>query len=435
MHKLLKYVTSLVIIGLTFNQGKAQDYFSPFSVQGLGQLRNQTPIHNLGMGGVGIAFSDSTRYSLENPGTLGSLRFTTVDIGVKGGVNQVNTRVDSITGAYDDAGLNYLMIGFPIDKKRGMAASFGVLPYSASGYLTSLSFDSKNKEEEHIVSGGLSQAFLAYGMSLSNHIKLGARGSFLFGNKTYEHNMRFDDPDIAITRNVSKYLIRGFSYRVGAHSEHYLKWNKRPDENNKTERDSVILKLGAYFSSSAKNRARREQFATSFFILGSSTTFPDTIMPMQRQNTSFSLPNSVGFGAMFTKQDNWMLGFDASYGQWSELDFEGTSNNLNDEMNLAIGGSIVPVNEATAGFFGRMEYSLGFNYRQSFLNQNNNQVNGYSTTFGLGLPLRKTFSRINIAFEYGKLGNVEQSGLSENYYNLYLGFTINEEWFQKRKIN
>jgi hypothetical protein len=56
-------------------------------------------------------------------------------------------------------------------------------------------------------------------------------------------------------------------------------------------------------------------------------------------------------------------------------------------------------------------------------------------TLGFGLPLNGTFSNVNLGFEFGKRGTTNAGLIEENYTNISLGFTFNDEWFRRRKIN
>jgi len=454
---------------------QAQDIFSPLSTKGVGQLRSQSFIHNLSMGGLGTAFThwDSSSYSLKNPATSSYLKYTAVDFGVKTGLNEVISGTTGQSGVYDDFGLNYLSFAMVLDKSKAWTASFGIAPYSAFGYSTIKSYYADSlKIEEHIFSGGLSDFYLNTGFRLYTnknkvrelkelqyelkrkkidsvihipHLKTlsgGIKGNFIFGSKNYEHNIHFtNENDLASVQTVNNYLIRGFTYTAGLHykiSDLKFQTKRVKNDSNVVVKDHFVdFELGAYFGSSASNSARLSRFATSFFIQGTSITVPDTVLPMQHSNGSFKLPNNMGLGFMFTKKDKWKLGMDIDYTQWSQFTYSGLTSTLNDELNISLGGAIIPGSSNSEGFLKRTEYRMGLNYRQSFLNQNDKQVVGYSATFGLGMPFninynnRSIRSGVNLGFELGSLGNTTTNGLQERFYNIYLGVTIDEFWFQR----
>jgi len=81
---------------------------------------------------------------------------------------------------------------------------------------------------------------------------------------------------------------------------------------------------------------------------------------------------------------------------------------------------------------------MGARYSQTYLNLRDTQINSYGITFGVGLPLRAlairgSKSKINIGFEIGRRGTTEKGLIQEDYINFYLGVTVNELWFFKRR--
>jgi hypothetical protein len=49
------------------------------------------------------------------------------------------------------------------------------------------------------------------------------------------------------------------------------------------------------------------------------------------------------------------------------------------------------------------------------------------------IALKGTRSMLNIGFEIGQIGSIEQNLIRENYINFSLGLTIYEVWFFKRR--
>ena len=67
---------------------------------------------------------------------------------------------------------------------------------------------------------------------------------------------------------------------------------------------------------------------------------------------------------------------------------------------------------------------------------NGEQLKDNGITFGLGLPMKWSFpNSINLAFTAGKLGTTDNDLIQENYFKGAIGFTLNDRWFIKRKID
>lgn len=63
---------------------------------------------------------------------------------------------------------------------------------------------------------------------------------------------------------------------------------------------------------------------------------------------------------------------------------------------------------------------------------NNESINDFGISFGSSLPV-KGFSNATIGFEWGKKGTISQNLVKENYFNVRIGLTLNDKWFQKTK--
>jgi len=49
--------------------------------------------------------------------------------------------------------------------------------------------------------------------------------------------------------------------------------------------------------------------------------------------------------------------------------------------------------------------------------------------------LGRSFSNINLGFELGKRGMASENLIEEKYFKINIGLSLNDLWFQKRKIN
>ena len=80
-------------------------------------------------------------------------------------------------------------------------------------------------------------------------------------------------------------------------------------------------------------------------------------------------------------------------------------------------------------------YRLGFYYENTYLQMKGSRLNKYGTSFGIGLPLRKFGSIINLSYEIGRRGTIKDNLIQENYWSVFFGLTINDVWFLKRKYD
>jgi hypothetical protein len=66
---------------------------------------------------------------------------------------------------------------------------------------------------------------------------------------------------------------------------------------------------------------------------------------------------------------------------------------------------------------------------------NNRQITDFGITFGVGLPVYRSKSTINIAAEFGKKGTTEDNLVLEDYFRLNLMVNLYDLWFIKRRFD
>jgi hypothetical protein len=80
-------------------------------------------------------------------------------------------------------------------------------------------------------------------------------------------------------------------------------------------------------------------------------------------------------------------------------------------------------------------YRGGLRFENTGLVVNGQSIDDKALTFGLGLPLRGSFSNINVGFEFGSKGTTKAGLIKENYANISVSFSLNDQWFIKRKYD
>ena len=88
-----------------------------------------------------------------------------------------------------------------------------------------------------------------------------------------------------------------------------------------------------------------------------------------------------------------------------------------------------------------MDYRFGVSYDKTYIRvANGDDIKKMGVSFGLGLPLapnvsRTSFYKMNITAELGKMGNINNGNVQENYLRLHLGFTLNDSWFRRYRLD
>jgi hypothetical protein len=428
----------LAVIVLQARSQSTATTSSPYSRFGLGDISDQLLPQNIGMGGIATATNTIGGYNtinVLNPASYGKISFTTIDVGLYSNVitlskngypdeRDVNTRLSHITFA------------FPVTKHS--ALSFGLMPYSELGYSYKTSRPNPNPvsaADTNVVNdifsgqGGLSKAYLGYGVNIGKHLLIGANVSYIFGN--LQQDVSTEIPQLYGTldsRVEQDNHVRGLNYDYGVQYSIDFSDKKR-------------LILG--YSASANSRLN----VTSSYIVsqytrdaqGNENVPADSLINSNSANGKVQLPQINHFGIVFQSDDKFMVGADYTMGKWSDLTIAGVNQGLQDSKMFNIGGQITPNINALSNFWALMDYRLGALYEQTYINTGNVNIKRYAATFGLGIPLPHdraslAFYKINFSAEVGKRGTLTNGLIQENYVNFHLGFTLNDKWFQRYKF-
>ena len=84
-----------------------------------------------------------------------------------------------------------------------------------------------------------------------------------------------------------------------------------------------------------------------------------------------------------------------------------------------------------------MTYRLGARYEESGLYIQNESIDEFGISFGLGLPLGRGFSNANLTFEYGQRGTNNAGLVKEDFFKVGLSLSLNplRPWFVPNKYN
>ena len=411
---------------------------SPYSRYGLGDIIPQTLPQNIAMGGIGAAVNLIGGYNNINPlnpASYGTINFTTIDAGI-----YYNNLTLNQTGQSSAKNSNFRLshVAFAIPVNKRSALSFGLLPYSEMGYNyirttkngfgTGSSVDTNTVNYVYSGSGGLSKAYMGYGIVLAKHLLVGANVSYIFGNllqySSTEIPALYGTLDSRIEQSNS---INGLNYDYGiqyiidvAKNKHITLGYSASANTSLNSTSTYIVSQYTYNSSNAENVAA------------------DSVISQQGGKSKIKLPQINHFGITYQVDLKLLIGADYTMSKWSGLTISGVNAGLQNSQTFNIGGQYTPNVNALHNYFARTDYRLGVIYDETYLNVNNTNIKSYALTFGLGLPLapnnNTSFYKINLSGEIGQRGQLSNGLVKENYINIHLGFTLNDKWFQRFKF-
>ncbi len=435
MNNKLKFFCAAVALATSFGAQAQVTVQSPYSKFGVGNIKGSLLPQLRAMGGISTGVfrtSHINNINMQNPASYAGINLTTLDIGMAGSGTMLKT--SNLSENSFNASLSHVAMAFPVTRKS--AVSIGILPYSELGYnfknTVQVGTTPENKKTVDYIytgEGGLSKAYLGYGLQFGDHFRVGANAEYLFGNLIENRSTEYVNEAAAInSRNQDKNSIYGFAFSYGAQYDINL--------GNKTS-----LTVGYSGSSAAKLNSEMSQYVTIYGKdqEGNDQAALDTLAFTENAKTNLKLPlvHSVGF--TINKENKWLFGADYRMGKWSSMSIDNVNQNLQDTYGVSVGGQFTPDVTAINGYFKRVDYRLGFQYDKTYVRMNNQDVNQMAVTFGLGLPLssyaRSSFYKMNVSAELGKRGSVSNGLIQENFINFNLGFMLNDKWFQRFKFD
>ena len=413
-----------LMVGLS-NEALAQaDVDSPYSLFGVGQVRNKSMNVRLnGMGGIANAMYDIGMINTENPASYGridSLAFL-FDAGFYFKSSVFST--SSLSERASNASFDYVSMAFGITQWWKMA--LGVQPYSVSRYTMKVNSNKPeigNYTTRFKGTGGLNQAFWGNAFKLGKHLSIGANAYYVFGDTQTETTLYFPDSLYMIgSRHSVDLMVSSFMFDYGVLYDIDLS-------------NELNLSLGVTYSQPVSLKGKQTSFVRSIEMDANSEIeyLIDTISNWT-YSSKMKMPQGLGFGFVLQKKGQWSVGADFNWTQWSKFARQGVTDTLQNSWNVALGAEFIPRHTSVSNYFTRVSYRFGGFYEHGYLNLNGHAINKVGITAGMSLPLPKTLSKVNVAFELGQYGTREAGLIQERFVKMNVGVSVFEHWFMKRR--
>ena len=421
-------VLFLTVTGLCAQNGTG----SPYSFFGVGESRLSGTVENQMMGGIGV-FTDSIHVNLRNPAAYGQLGIKSWDNGrlaVYSGAlsrRQFDLKTDAAAENSSVTNLDYLTLGFNLGD--GLGVGFGVSPYSSVGYnIISESTNDSGAVVRNLYQGegGLNRVYFSVGYEVFKDFSVGVTANFNFGELKSTNIQSVEDVQFG-TRDAKTSKIDGMDFNYA------IQYNPELKERHRLFASARINQQG--------NLSANNTRELGSFLISEGTTIESIDVNLDAdglRRTELKIPPSVTLGLGYGEDKKWFLGAEYSTQNWDNFsnDFLGVENITYQNANtIAFGGFYIPDYDAFNGYLKRVTYRAGARFGNTGMVINNSEINDFGITFGVGLPLGRSLPNINLGFEVGKRGTTEADLIEENYFKINVGFSFNDIWFLKRKIN
>jgi hypothetical protein len=404
---------------------------SPYSFFGIGDEFSPTTVEQSSMGGIGVAFNHYKYLNFTNPAAYADLRFTTYTFGLLN--NDLTIRNGDVKQKSTSTSFSYIAIAFPIGDKAGL--SFGMQPVSSVGYSLSNSIlDSEGNTTEITLfngDGGVNRIYGSFGIKVLKELSVGVEVDYKFGN--VENSITNFRENVTLgTKNTENTNITGGSLTLGTQYQKELK-------------NKLVVNAGASFKIQNNLSVTGTELEYTLDVNEIPRDFRDEI----EITGEYRLPLKTIFGAGIGKLDKWYVGLEYENQDAIEttgfLNTSTTTFNYGNSNRISLGGFYLPKINSISSYWERVTYRAGIRLKKTGLlvngsgdNTNFNEIDDFGISFGLGLPL-KQLSTVNMGFEFGKRGTIENNLIQENYFNFRLSLSLTasgqQSWFQKRKID
>lgn len=415
---------------------------SPYSFYGMGSLKFKGTVESRSMGGLSV-YSDSIHINLRNPASYASKNLAIynnesrpVKFAIGGSHTNAKLKSDTASDEVNSSTLDYLAMSFPIGR---FGFGMGLIPYTSVGYKLETLNANNEISTKFRGEGGVNKVYASLGYLIMDGLSVGVDLGYNFGN---------------VKNNTIAYVYTN----EGVLAQYQTR------EDNRSDIDGLSANFGVIYS---KMIQEKYELTTSFTFRPKMNLNSDnsrsyntiTIDAFNGQenvvnsieadlasqglkSTDLVLPTKLSLGAGIGQPRIWFVGAEYTYLNtkafknelYASSDSAGNVTYSN-ASTVSIGGFVIPDYNSFSSYFKRVVYRAGVRFEGTGLNINDQAINEFGISFGLGLPMGNTFSNANIGVEFGKRGTTSENLIQENFINFQLSFSFNDRWFQKRRFN
>jgi len=436
---MIKKLVLVFITFITLQSYAQQGTASPYSFYGIGSLKFKGTVESRSMGGLSI-YMDSIHINLRNPASNATENLDLVPFDgesrpvkytVGGSQSSLNLKSSSSSDKATSTTFDYLALSIPMGK-FGMGLS--LLPQTAVGYKL------ENIDSEGVLinrfrgEGGLNKVNLSLGYYIAKGLSIGVDASYNFGNIQNSVIEYLYDTDGIPLQNQSRESNRsdlsglnlnfGLAYKTKINNYEFVSGFTFTPESNLTSNNQRTI------STIVTNNSTGSEFEVY--------SYESDLDAQGLEKTELTLPSKLSFGVGFGKPRVWFVGAEYTAQNTSKFFnplYSSLTTKYENASNISFGGFYIPQYNSFSTYLKRVVYRAGLHYEKTGLNINNESINEFGISFGLGLPVGSFFSNANLGFEIGKRGTTNSNLIQENFVNFQLSLSLNDRWFRKRKYD
>ncbi|WP_338732785.1 OmpP1/FadL family transporter [Mangrovimonas cancribranchiae] len=438
---MIKKLLIVFLALIAFTSYAQEDAASPYSFYGIGSLKFKGTVENQSMGGLSI-FSDSIHVNLRNPASYAGKNLEIygnksrpVKFTVGGSHSTAKLKSNSGEDRYNSSTFDYIALSIPMNK---FGFGFGLLPYTSVGYKLE-TYGANGIETRFRGEGGVNKAFLSLGYQITDNLSAGIDVNYNFGNiqnKTLAFSYNSDDELTRYqTREDNRSDLSGFNINLGViYKRKITDKLELTSAATYTPKTKLNSRNQRYFNTIAYNTSLQQEFIVN--------TIEANLDANGLKETELVMPAKLSVGAGIGQPRKWFVGAEYTFQKTSDFSNElynasqsAVATNYKNASNFSLGGFFIPEYNSFSSYLKRVVYRAGVRFGNTGLSINNEDINEFGISFGLGLPVGNAFSNANLGIEVGEKGTINNNLIQENFVNINLSLSLNDRWFVKRKYN
>jgi len=438
---MIKKLCLVFVAIMALNVHAQEGTLSPYSFFGIGTLKFKGTAENRAMGGISV-YSDSIHVNLRNPASYGGENLKLynqeqrpVIFTVGASHSEVTLKTDDLKSSGGATTFDYLALSFPVGK---WGFGIGVIPFSSVGYkleATGMVADTMLTTNRYSGEGGVNRAYLAFGYQVAKNIRVGIDANYNFGNiQNSSIEFLYDDEGNPVqyqTRESNRSDLSGLNFNFGViYSPMITDKLQLTSTFTYTPKANLSSKNQRTFATIVINEVSQQELIVNELDADLAAEGLD--------NTDLTFPSETTFGVGVGQPRIWFVGAEYTFLKTSEYSnriFTVENQSFDDASTFALGGFVIPQYNSFTKYWRRVVYRAGVRFEDTGIRINNESINEFGISFGVGLPIGNLFSNANLGFEIGKRGTTKQNLVQENFVNFHISLSLNDRWFQKRKIN
>lgn len=431
MHKTYKLLLAILVSLASLSLHGQKNTSSPYSRYGIGDMYRSGTGYSRGMGGTGIGMQLKNQMNLSNPASFSAQDTLTFLFDFGFSYSQINYKGNGNSFKRNNAEISHLAISFPVTK--WWKANLGMTPYTKVGY----NMYARSNRDGYISpvkysyegSGGLNRYFVGSAFAIKN-FSVGVNAYYLLGtleiknSSTFWHALDLDNS--FNTQSSKEFSVSDMYLGIGAQYAFRAS-------------DDVKGVVGVIYDFENKINTRSNTYTYSIFNYGSGTNgYPtDTVVFEEGVKSPMDLPAKFGIGASVTLKNKLTLALDYTAQDWTgkKYPMSNIDNVLTKAQTTSFGVQYIPNSRAVRGYLNHVSFRLGGYNSATYMKFRDENIKDYGMSFGLGLPFGNSGSVINVNYELGRRGTLNNGLIQENYQYLYISLTLRDFWFVKSKFD